>query len=71
MFDINVTVSETIPVKGICPLTDEIRTIDVTYRKCQPLGSNEAYAVVIGLDCADVHECTEDVCPIANSRTLW
>lgn len=66
-----ITVSETVPVKGVCPFTDEIRTIDVTYNKYQPLGSSDAYAVVNGLGCTDIHECTEDVCPIANSRTLW
>lgn len=68
----NITIKETIPVRGICPMNNQSVEIDVAYRKYHPLGSECAYAIVTGIDCDDVDNgCPVDQCPIAYSRTYW
>ena len=68
----NITIKETIPVRGICPMNNQSVELDVTYRKYHPLGSECAYAIVTGIDCDDVDNgCPVDQCPIAYSRTYW
>lgn len=67
-----ITIKETIPVRGICPMNGQCTEIDVTYRKYHPLGSEYAYAIVTGIDCDEVDkECPVEQCPIAYSRVYW
>jgi len=50
----------------------QIAEIDVTYQKYQPLGSENAYAIVTDIDCDEADNgCSVDQCPIAYSRTYW
>jgi len=68
----NITIKETIPVRGICPMDGRPTEIDVTYRKHHPLGSECAYAIVTGIDCDEADKgCPAEQCPIAYSRTYW
>lgn len=67
----NISVSETVPVRGSCPETNETGTIYVTYQKIQPLGSDKAYARVTGIDCPNADSCTAEQCPIAYKRVYW
>ena len=67
----NISVSKTVPVRGLCPETNEIGTIDVTYKRYQPLGDDEVYAIVTGIDCPNADSCTTERCPIAFSRQYW
>lgn len=68
----NVTVTETVPVTGICPADNKHKEISVTCRRYQPLGETKAYAIVTGINCpfAD-NGCTIEQCPIAYSRVYW
>ncbi|MCD7818867.1 MAG: hypothetical protein LUH07_07425 [Lachnospiraceae bacterium] len=68
----SITISETIPVSGTCPMDNQYTEIDVTYRKYNPLGSECAYAIVTGIDCDKAgEECAAEKCPIAHSRVYW
>ena len=68
----NITVKETVPMTGTCPMTNQFAKINVTYRKYQPLGSEHTYAIVTGIDCAEAdNECSVKQCPIAYSRLYW
>lgn len=67
-----ITIKETIPVRGICPMNGQTAEIDVTYQKYQPLGSEDSYAIVTSIDCDEVDNgCPVEQCPIAYSRTYW
>ncbi len=68
----HITVKETIPVRGTCPMDGQTTEIDVTYQKYHPLGSQCTYAVVTGIDCDEIDNgCPVDQCPIAYSRVYW
>ena len=68
----HITIKETIPVRGICPMNGQSIEIDVTYKKYHPLGSKCAYAIVTGIDCDVVDKrCPVEQCPIAYSRVYW
>lgn len=68
----HISIKETIPMTGICPVTNQFTEIDVTYKKYHPLGSECAYAIVIGIDCDEADNgCSIEQCPIAYSRVHW
>lgn len=55
----SVSIAETIPVTGTCPINGEITEIDVKYRKYHPMGSEHAYAIVPNIDCPEADNgCT-------------
>ncbi len=70
--NVNITIKETIPVRGTCPMNGQSAEINVTYRKYHPLGSQYAYAIVTGIDCDEADNgCPVEQCPIAYSRVYW
>ena len=67
-----IEIRETVPMTGTCPMTNQFTEIDVTYLKYHPLGSERAYAIVSGIDCAEADDnCPIQQCPIAHSRVYW
>jgi len=68
----HITIKETVPVKGTCPMDNEITEIDVTYEKYHPLGHECAYAIVTNINCDNAENgCPVEQCPIAYSRVYW